>query len=575
MRKTILFAFVALGSFYASSVTPHYEWSYLYDTKSAQDNLSALLISSDGKLVSIGHFGSKTSEDKFSYNGEDIAVGSAIDGNSDNRNLLVMKHNEDGSKAWAFSSTQGYMDGASPTAVAATSDGGVVMILKTRGSSVSGVLNPVFVNSDGSEEELTDWNTSAWIYNSLIIKLSSEGKMEWSRTLIQDQTPFGSRATTTDAVTPNALVVDDEGNIFVGGNYRTPMVISGAGNACYVLTPRNIATYTGDPQAAAGGMFLVKLDSNGDYLAHLNSTGSLSRDQISAMTVSGGKLYFIGNIQGNVDSELTVGDKSVTLTSSLDGMMAGCCGTDLKMEWLNIWHTVGASDGKSTLQLKNLKAIDGAFYAMGALKGGICAPGESAAKISTASTMLEGFCVKFNSDGTYSDSKIFGKSISAWLNAAKIGEKVCLFGYVLTNGGASLTEWDSETPEYICTSKGATTSYDMVSDPKSNRLYIAVRSNQSFKFGDDETVAPSGFGSVMAAYNIGTATGASDIKALKEVKVEGGEGKITINASSPTNLTISDAAGLVIYDGVVETGLTEIAAKCGVYVAGGNKILVK
>ncbi len=583
MKKLLLVSGLIGLALTSIAQAPTYQWSYLLDSQAAQDNITSVLVASDGKLISIGQFGSKVSTDKFSYNGEEIATGAATSSTSENYNLMVIKHNADGTKQWAVSSASGYVPGASATAVAATSDGGLVMILKPRATQLDpDYLSPVLVEADGTEVTLENWNTSAWIYNALIVKIASDGSIDWTRTILQDQTPIGTKAT-TDAVTPYALVVDKDGNIYIGGNYRSPMVFAGEKNSCYVLTPRNLEGYTGDSQKAAGGMFLVKLNGEGEYLAHMSSDGALTRDQIAAMCYADGKIYFAGNVQGSEESVLTIGEKSITMPNARDNLMIGCCDENLAMDYLTVYGNTG------TLQLKRLQMIGGALYAVGAINGSIIAPGSSEASLSSAETKLEGFALKINpADGTLSDRAMYGGGISSWLYAFKAGDQIWLYGYNMVNAAkglnasaATLTAWTptrAESERYnLVTGGGVPTVFDGAYDEKSETFYAPVRGNNVFKFlnSEAESEKPINWGSVLTAFSMKDNQSAVNEAMATGFSVEGGEGKILITSPDTREITIYDAAATLIFKGEVNVGMTEIAAPAGICIVGSEKVMVR
>jgi len=162
----------------------------------------------------------------LSYNGEVIAYGAVT--STEGRNLLVIKHDNDGKKVWAVYSKNGYFD-AGTGSVIATPDGGVVVLAKPRASQQTDkYVEPQLVDATGAEIDFPEFPTLNWTYNTVLIKISSEGAVQWVRQFAMDELPIaGTDKATTDAVTPYGLTVDTTGNIYIAGNFRAPMVFTG------------------------------------------------------------------------------------------------------------------------------------------------------------------------------------------------------------------------------------------------------------------------------------------------------------------------------------------------------------
>lgn len=579
MRKHLLFFAAALLSVSLNAQTPAFKWSYKVDTAYASDAVDALTLASDGKLVSVSHFASRLSTDKFTFNGEEIATGCAIDGTSDNQNLVVMKHNEDGSKAWAFSSVQGYVSGASCSSLTPTSDGGVVMLLKPRSAKVSSEYLPlVFVESDGNEVEIDEWNCSGWYYNAMVLKVTSDGKLGWYKIIRQDQ------AKGTDSITPNALTIDGDGNVFVGGSFKGAMVIEGEKNSCYVVSPNKTAE----------SLFFVKLDKDGNYVSHMASAGTAPTDKIYDITADGDKLYFVGTAKGAVDQTFGLGDKTVTLANGYETMFVGAVSNDLKtVDYLNLWNTLGNKNPdnvSAVIQIKRLQVLDGALWVMGAINGGIALPGSQEDYVrSSDATKLDGFAIKMNlEDGAALGQMVYGNTISGWYYAFKQDDNIYLYGYRMNVAdGANITLWDpeAETPtrHLLATQGGAPTANDGAYDSTNKVFYFAHRGNKIFEYlgktlTEDETTAltPTGtfYSGYITAFSFAESSSVEET-AASSFSVEGSNGKIVVKSSEARPVAIYNAAGLAVFNGEIQPGVTEIPVESGVYVADNAKILVK
>lgn len=590
MKRFILSTLIAAGAISGfgagTESTLSYQWSYLIDTSSSQDCASSLILLKDGLPVSFNHFGSKTAEDAITFAGVTIATGAATTSTSDNRNLLIIKHGEDGKALWTVYTKEGYVDSANGN-IAPTSDGGIVALLKVRSSNNEDLTTPVFVDSNGTHS-VTGWNTSACIYNMVALKISYAGLIEWIRPFDQSQLAIGKASSDIkDAVTPYAICVDSDDNIYIGGNFRTPIVAKGEKNGCFAFTPRNVDNYTGDSQTSAGGMFLIKLNSQGEYLDNLKISGSDTRDQISKLEYADGKIYFCGNILGSKDDKVTIGGKELVLPNEFDNIAYGALGTDLAADYVGLVKAYGASDGKHTTQLKNLKIINGDMYMLGAVKGGFGSESSSSPLITTSGTMLEGFALKCNAaDGIFKSAHIYGTGISAYNNVFRYNNNTYLYGYRMNaTEGVVLEKFsddDTWTPaadgkRSIVTGGGAPIAYGAAFDIKNKKLYTLSRGNNTFGFYGTEVKSekPQSFGGLICAYSLdgNTTSVSSPIESsFKIINVQGG---IEISTSGDSMVTINTLSGINLYNAEVKAGTISIPLASGIYLVNGHKITVK
>ncbi len=584
LLSTLLLGVLAHGM---ATASVEYKWSYLIDTESAQDMASAVVATTDGKIVSFSHFGSKTAEDAIIYAGEQVAVGAATSSTSDNRNLLIMKHDAEGKAVWAVSTKEGYVDTANGN-VAATSDGGVVALIKLRGSMNGDVIAPTFVDAQG-EKTLESFNISEWIYNMAVLKIAENGVIEWIRPFDQSQLAVGTATSDiTDGINPYGICVDDNDNIFVGGNYRTPVIAWGVKNSCFVLEPRCVADYTGDSQNAAGGLFLVKLDKEGNYLDHLKTTGNDTRDQICGLDYSNGSVYFFGNIQGAQDDVVTIGDKEVTLPNELDNLLYGSVNAeDMTVNYAGLVKAYAASDGKGTLQCKTIKTIDGGLYLLGSVKGGLGSLEGETALIEANNTQLHGFALKCDaSNGELKSGHIYEESISAYMGVFKNGDDTCLYGYRMNAAEGCVLEsfsnddsWTaSETDAKISLMLGGGTpiAYGCAYESTSKMLYVMGRGNKEFTFyGTDVTSdAPQSFGGILTAYSLdGEVSGVEGTASDVNLTVSAEVGGVTVSANS-ARVVVVNAAGMTVADQIVD-GKEFIALPAGIHMVNDHKVIVK
>ena len=583
MKRFLLPAVALLAGMSAFAEAPAYQWHKLIDSKSAQDLSNQLAMSSNGTFFTLSHFGSKAAGDNLSFDGSVVAEGAVSGTSADNRNLLLMKHDADGKCLWTVSTKNGYVDSADG-AMAATADGGVVVSLKVRANDENGYHAPVLVDALKAEVDFPEWNTSCWIYNHVLVKIDAEGSIKWARSIVFDQTPApkSTKENNVDGYSNGSVALDANGNIYIAGNYRSPMIVGGKDYSTHVLVPRSIAEYTGDSNTA-GGLFLIKLDGEGNYVSHIKSTGDTTRDQITSLASDGFRIYFAGNLQGNEGQQLTVGDKTVTIANDLDGMLFGCLDTEnMQVSYLKYIKAYGAEDGKHTTQVKNLCYIDGSLYILGAMKGGFGDEASSAAAISSTGKQLEGFAIKLNpADGKWEGAVCNELNIGAYLNGFKHDGKLYLFGYRMNKDTGSILDvypadsWTREDRLSIVTGGGTPTAYDCAFDENSKAVYSLTRGNKAFAFTDgSESDAPQNWGMSLTKHIFNGTQSASSVVGASTV-IRGEEGRIVVEASEPTDMHVVDVKGATVFSATVPAGSSSISLSSGIYIANNTKVVVK
>lgn len=593
MKKSLL-AFAALIlSPTVMAEAPTQSWAKLIDSPQTQDLTSKVILCNDGNPVTLSQFGSQSATDNISYDGQVIATGSATNSSSNNANLLILKHSaKDGSLLWAVSSKSGDIIVSSDGNIAATADGGVLALLKMRSSKLTPYISPVLVDNSGAEVEFPDWNTSEWIYNQVLVKINAQGNIEWTRTIVMDQLPVPAASSgnsvnaTTNGVTPFALALDAEGNIYIGGNYRAPMIVGGENNGVFVLTPRNLDTYNGDTQQSAGGLYLIKLNPEGYYVNHLRASGTLTRDQIRCFAIDGSDLYFTGNMLGAVGSSLTLGGKTVTVESTYDSFMFGCVSTDLKtVKYLTGVKSFGNKSSKQAVKLRALNVSGGYLYVCGGGTGSYGPAGSSAAAVSSTGTLEEGWVIRFNaSDGSWDAAANNDINIGAYLGMFEYNSRLYILGYRLNaNDGVFLDEYPLSgslvrAGRYtLVKGGGAPTGYSVAFDPTSTRVFAAARGNNTFTLADGSTTdKPANWGGLLSCCHFDAEASINEVLNSKgALSIRGEQGAIVVEAQDPVRITVSDTKGLTVYDSEVTEGVTRVALPAGVYIANSAKVLVR
>ncbi len=591
MNKLLLSGLAACSMFCAQAATPVLNWAYAIDSKYANDQIGGITKTSDNNFVTYSHFASKEGE-SLTYNGETIATGATT--TTEGRNLLLIKHDNNGNKLWAVYSTHGYFDSGTGSVIA-TPDGGVILLAKPRASQETAqgsasYVAPKLVDATGAEIEFFDFPTLNWTYNTALVKISGDGAVEWVRTFAMDELPFaGTDKATTDAVTPYGLTVDADGNIYIAGNFRSPMFFTGEKNSHYILQPRNATS-----NSTSGGLFLVKLNNEGDFIGQVKAEGVVTREQINGLAYDNNKIYFFGNVQGTADATLKVGDKSITLENDLDGLMYGCISTtDLTVDYLKYAKPFGFTDGKHTTQAKNIRVIDGNIYMMGLVKGGFAPAGADAATIASETTNLAGFIIKCSAtDGSWTSAAARTVKVN---DTAKIGgyfdvfnynSKTYVLGYamdstigVYVDEYANDTNWTLTEQHSLITGGGMpTTAAGCYFNSENANIVVSGRGNAAFTFsGSDTTIAPidSKYGAVLAAFNLNGDNSATSItEAVATTSISADSKAVIITTATPLSVNIYTTAGVQVASQTAAIGTTRIELPQGIYIVNDTKVVV-
>jgi len=149
---------------------------------------------------------------------------------------------------------------------------------------------PAFKDAKNNTVTIQNWNTGYRTYYAVLLKVSSEGVIEWNKYIEIDNSPETAATYytegTPDGIYPYATATDENGNIYLAGNYRKTMTFYTAENSPVQLIPHNTVNWNGDSQKTVGDLFIVKLDDKGNYLGHFTTTvsGTIEREPISSTT---------------------------------------------------------------------------------------------------------------------------------------------------------------------------------------------------------------------------------------------------------------------------------------------------
>lgn len=487
----------------AQPTEPTYVWGNLLTGIGGQDQTRGIAAYGKDDVYWMAFNGSATGDTDVTYAGKFLYDGSLYDGAGANKNLTLLKTDAKGEAQWTIHSTAGdFVSGEGSVAV--NSNGDVVFfgaVRHTDGYFGNGVT---LVDATGKTTDLC-WNIGDRRNVRLFLATATpEGEIIWARTydIATDPAPAaaGNNADfTADAVNAYTMTLDSDDNIYIGGRYRSPLTFPKADGSAVTLTPKNVTTWNGDSQKACGDMYVVKLDPEGNYLAHLKESG----DEVDItytwrLKIKDDALYMAGYSQGNGENAIEIGGKRLIPNQYVCPIVAKL-GLSLDVQWIELFPG-GAVGGKNAVQNVGMSVSDNAVWLVGQYNGRISDPADADRYVeSTQGNLREGFIIKLSgNDGSWlgsanSRTDFNENYLTGYLNlvnedATGTGE-VVVFGYAMnSNVGVFLRSYNATTlagnPDRswnIVTQGGVPTAQDMIYVPEAGASYLTVRGNKAFQ----------------------------------------------------------------------------------------------
>ena len=292
---------------------------------------SDLSLATDGGLYVIGNASTRTEEEYVTLGSDNIAPGSLYRGtnvNSSVQMIFLTKLTADGQPQWTVYSKDA--DAMSNSLFVQQVSDGVVVFMGLRHVEKGATHTPYFVDAANKQFSL-DWaletDAATRYYIAVVMKVSNEGIIQWVRKIEADHSAGNQ------AIYPNALCVDDAGNIYLAGQQRAALTLKKNDQTDVVLAAHNADDWDGS--ASVGDLFVIKLNKEGYYQDHLQTVGSATYVTLLDMQYANEKLYTVGYITPSADNHsVSLGGKAMTLADNNFSMpFAACLHTDLTAEW--------------------------------------------------------------------------------------------------------------------------------------------------------------------------------------------------------------------------------------------------
>ena len=544
-----------------------FNWAHSVDgATDAGDGVLGMAKSTDGSYYVGTTFGTDDSNLNVKVDGEIMVgldgkaiEGSPYAGNSMNANMLLQKVCNTGSVEWNLYTKKGYVYDAQ---FAPTFDGGVIAVVKTRAWVATAGLDNLLeiVDGTGATTTIKDMWTQDSEYRFLILKINADGKLVWSR-LAFGQVDYKNETLaeavkSTDNAKFNTCAVDEDGNIYLAGNFSTVLYFKKSDGTLATLTAKNNDNWDGKYATTNGDLFLVKLDADGYFVNSLATEGTAKAAFFDKMVYNDGKLYLDGRVQGNGNA-MKIGDKEITVSSTTQTqVLVSVNASDLSVNYANVLTSVGTV----TIQNKNAQFINGKVFFTGLFKG----TWKNGSEDLISASGLNGYVLEMDpATGNVSHAVNAG---SGFFGVYANDKVLYAFGYAASKGSIvpiDVDTWKAGDAISLCSYGNVAICSNPIIDGDNlimmNRGGKAKSSCDASLYGTDKTFTTYAWGIVYYSYKINaTSTG------INSAKADATNGKM--NVYTTDGIFVKSASSVA----EAKQGLAK-----GVYVIGDQKVVVE
>lgn len=293
MRKLLLAVCTATAAVSFAATTAEYQWvkPFNIDTTNKQSSVDAVAAGPQGTSFVGMSFGQAT--EATWGDTSVIPSGTTVTTAYQRSWTIALADNNTGDLRWFVTSADANILSNS-LHLAATPDGGVVMIANAT-FNAAGAGAPTlmtFTDTKGTQHTLTLDNTpeAKSPYAGIAAKFDSEGACQWTRVVGADGYETAG-AFDANVVNFTAVAVDAAGNTYIGGVYRTALLLGDNLESRFAI---NVGVRKNEKTYNNGDAFILRLDTEGQPDAMLTSTSAVpyaSKESLAALTVEDNSLY--------------------------------------------------------------------------------------------------------------------------------------------------------------------------------------------------------------------------------------------------------------------------------------------
>lgn len=530
-------------------------------TASSTSQGSDMILAQDGGLYIAGSAGSVNANENILFGEDVMATGVTTytgTSTSGSQQLFVSKITPAGNLQWSIYTTNGEI-GTNAVYLANTSDGGVLVYGKIHHTMGAEASNLEFKTSGGNT--LTyDWTIDDGhrYYYGFLLKASEDGDIDWLKIIKVSHEAMPAATTyswgTPEAIYPAGIGVDQQGNIYLAGRQNLDLYVAKADGNTVTVPAHNNEGWNGDSQKSIGNTYVLKLDANGNYLNHITTGGQATQDRPVAMTMTDGKIYLMNLITGIANTDVTLGELSVTPTNAISSLSTACLDTDLQPIFFKLYDNTLTG---STVQTPNVRVYGNDLYLVCKAKIGFSIDGETFATQHTR----DGVIIKADATtGELKQAYIHQVNQAGYFDAfVDENGNPYVAGHSLF-GPLKIQQLDQDlqpTGDEVNLVSSTSDTQCLVFDGK--KLYAMVRfSGTANLYGDQVSVTSSKYACLVSAFELpfDVTTGITNIAAKQTM---------------PTDSNVYTIDGRLVKQG--DTSVAGLPA--GLYIAGGKKIVVR
>lgn len=587
MKKkfTLLLAAFMLLMVSAQAQSPlTFQWAHSVDGNTKGGNMIVgMTMSSDGNYYVATTFGTSNDEDdalnvwfdgeKLYNSKKKLVTGSSYVGTSQNGNLLLQKVDKEGNVLWNMYTLKGDVEHAA-TKMVPTSDGGVVMAIKTRAwveaeglTNLSSIYQP---GKRGLKYVITDDLTKPSEYRYVILKITSKGVVDWYQ-IIRGEVREDTKYATKNNAYVYGLTIDENDNIYVAGNFRTKLWFQDAQNKWNEIDAQNTKDWDGDSQAVTGDLFLVKLNKQGLFLNSFLADGTAKCAFIDNLCFDDGKLYLNGRVQGD-GTEMKLGGFKVDASSDRQTeILASINASDLSVNYVKSLESVANTDNRFVIQNKSVQLLNGKLYYTGLLNGSWKQDGQTLLD-NPSSKMLKGYVLQVDPATGHVDNAAIrlDGGIGGFFGVYEGEKNLYAFGFDFTSGAIlapiSKDKFTLGTATKICSYGTVGICTTPIVDGEN--FVLAHRGGVARNFSNKASFYGTDFkfdnlkcwGTVYYSYKMGD--------------VMTGVDKVTVDTNDDALVDVYTLNGMKVKSGVSAAEATQGLAK-GIYIINHKKVVVK
>lgn len=568
-----------------------------YGTSRAGTSMGGDVAVSKNAVAFLGSIGTYSDTDVLKFGDTEIGKGTNYGGTSTsgNETVCMTLTDRDGNVKWNVYSTNGELM-TNCDRVRIGDDGSVYATFMLRHTDGRGTETPGFVDATGTETKLADWNCISSAdskehryYKVLVMKVSAEGKIQWIREIVGDHTPVEGSTLAVNG-TPTyvyGLAVSDDA-VYVSGRATAKTEFTKADGSKLTLTPHNVAGWNGDSQTTVGDMYVVKLDKNGYAEKLFTTTGVVDFETSATIDLQGDHLKLIASVKGvDASTDYKVGNSTYSVPKFVSLLVADL-DEDLNVNWSHLYKGAEAlRKGQGILQYLRLNKIGDDLWISG--MGQYNLSNEDGTKtMAMTSTLNEGFILRLNANtGEWINAttalKDFESAITGYMGVFgdEASDDIWVYGYNFKNDGVFIRKYNKD----LTTDKSQVkllggslpTAYSAEAD--GDRLYTVARGRGALAFaGQTETTTVDKYSAVYACYKLPfkVATVVENVAAkTAETKVFGAQGTLHVVAEQPTTVNVYNMAGTLVAKLNAAAGDNTVALPAGIYIANGQKAVVR